>query len=150
VVRFLAGLLLLGTGAVAAQDAAEVKKAAELRWAMEVARDFLTAGTRGEYDQATVLLAADLKQALEKSSEPGPTFLNNRFTGHLRSAKTWSFGAGEIAPDMDESVHRGKFSGEAGEADFTVRVAKEKDGGKWRVNQFTVGEWKKQPAPPGK
>ena len=48
----------------------------------------------------------------------------------------------EIAPDKDEAVFRGSFKGKKGEATFSLRVVKEKDGGKWRVSFFAAGPYK--------
>jgi hypothetical protein len=126
------------------------KKAAELKWAKEVVTDFMSAGTQREYDQATVLLSAELRKALEKSSEPGSTFVQNRFSVYLKQAKDWTITSEAIAPDEDEAVFRGKSSLDDMEAEYTVRVVKEKDSGKWRVNLFTVGKWKKKAASPKK
>jgi len=142
--RVLAGwLLLLLSVAASAQEKTD-KKVAELKWAKTLVTDFLSAGTKREYDQATVLLSEELKKALEKSSEPGRTFVSNRFSVYLKGAKDWSITSEDIAPDQDEAVFRGVSSLGQEEAPFTVRVVKEKDSGKWRVNLFKVGEWKKK------
>jgi hypothetical protein len=142
-------LLLLPCAAEPAQDRPD-KKAAELKWAKEVVTDFMTAGLRGEHNQAVVLLSAELKKALESTSEPDRTFVYNRFGVYLNGAKAWSVSKEEIAPDMDEAVFRGTCTGDEGQAEFTVRVVKEKDTGKWRVHLFSVGRWKKPDAPPKK
>ncbi len=147
-------LLLLATpAALPAQDKGEPKgdpadarKAAELKWVKTLVSDFMDAGMRGEYDQAVVLLSADLKKALEGTTEPGRTFLYNRFGVYLSSqgARSWSLTSDEISPELDEAVVRGVAASEEGQAEFTVRVTK--DNGKWRVHQFTVGAWKKKDA----
>jgi hypothetical protein len=125
-------------------DPGDAKKAAELKWIKALVGDFMDAGFRGEYDQATVLLSAELRKALDGSTEPGRTFVGNRFGPHLISqgAKTWSLTSDEISPELDEAVVRGIAAGDDGMAEFTVRVTKEN--GKWRVHQFTVGNWKKK------
>jgi hypothetical protein len=50
----------------------------------------------------------------------------------------------EMAPDKDEASFRGTFKGKKAEAEFSIRVSKEKDGGKWRVCFFTAGEYKER------
>jgi hypothetical protein len=144
--RVLACWLLLACAAAPAQEKPE-KKDAELKWAKTVVTDFMTAGLRGEHDQLSVMLSADLKKALEKTSEPDRTFVYNRFAVYLKGTKAWS-SSEEIAPDQDEATFRGTCTGEEGQAEFTVRVVKEKDSGKWRVHLFSVSPWKKKDAPP--
>jgi hypothetical protein len=142
--RILAVLVAASFGALASAEDKPKKKpnadasAADLKWAKGVADDFLTAGTCGEFDQAVLLMAPDMRKALEATSEPGKTFVQNRFHTYLDGAKSWSITGAEMAPDRDEATFKGAFRKDDKEANFTVRVTKEKDGGKWRVSFFTV------------
>lgn len=142
-------LLLLACVAAAAQDKSD-KKEAELKWAKGVVNDFMTAGIRGEYEQAAILLADELKKTLAPTSQPDTTFITNRFARTLNGTKSWSIAAEEMSPDQDEACFRGTCTGERGEVEFSARVVKEKESGKWRVLQFTVGEWKKKVEEPKK
>jgi hypothetical protein len=131
--------LLLGCAAVVASEEG-TKKDAELKWAKEVASDFLTAGLQRNYDSAEALATADFKKALKER--------NNSVTDQLHrvvlvgEAESWEMTYAEIAPDQDEALFRGVFKAKKGEAAFAVRVAKEKEGGKWRVCFFSAGEYK--------
>jgi hypothetical protein len=140
----VSALVMDDCGADASAQDRPDKKTAKLRWANAVATDFMTAGVRGEYEQATLLLSDELKKAIQNSGEPGPTFIGNRFNIALQGAKSWSITTANIAPDYDEAVFRGIASRDDEEAEFTVRVGKEKETGTWRVNLFLAGAWKKK------
>ena len=108
------------------------KKAADLKWARETAIDFLTAINSGKTAAAASLLTDDFRKAGEKQSNflsrpqfgwPNPESFNPKIIKE------------EISPDGNEVSIRGKVDDPQGS--FTVRVIKEKDGGKWRVNFFT-------------
>ena len=104
------------------------KQAAELTWAKETAIDFLTAINAGKTAAASSLLSDDLKKAAEKQSNflSKPQFGWERFNPKITKE--------EISPDGNEVYIRGKVDDPRGP--FTVRLIKEKDGGKWRVNFF--------------
>jgi hypothetical protein len=128
-------------------DKKDDKKAVELKWAKEVAADFLNAGARREYASAEALLTAEFKKCLKD----GNTSAGDRLSGTgLWSAKSWAVEKEEIAPDQNEALFRGKLKGDSGEAEFSVRVVKEGDGGKWRVSFFSFGDWKARAESPKK
>jgi hypothetical protein len=138
-VRFLGivGGLLCGLASPAARGE-DVKKA-ELAWAKEVATDFLDAALGGNYASAEALATADFKKTLQES---GPTTITFLLSSAAGGAESWSIGTEEIAPDKDEAVFRGTFRSKKGAAALSVRVVKEKDGGKWRVSFFAAGPYK--------
>ncbi len=143
--RVLASVLLLLLSVAALAQQPPDKKDAELKWAREIASDFLSAGLRQDHVQASVLVASDLKKAVEKDRTTLDSFLSSHFsTLRMQGAKTWTFASEIIAPDKDEAVFRGQCTGDTGEADITVRVVKEKESGKWRVHLFAIGRWKKK------
>jgi uncharacterized protein (TIGR03067 family) len=115
-------------------------KEAELKWAKEVASDFLTAGLHHNYPSAETLVTADFKKALKEGNDSVTEQLKQVVI--VREAESWVITCAEIAPDQDEALFRGAFKGKKGEVAFSVRVAKEKEGGKWRVCFFTAGEYK--------
>jgi outer membrane protein assembly factor BamE (lipoprotein component of BamABCDE complex) len=108
------------------------KKAADLKWARETAIDFLTAINSGKTAAAASLLTDDFRKAGEKQSNflsrpqfgwPAPDNFAPKITKE------------EMSPDGNEVSIRGTVNDPR--QSFTVRVIKEKDGGKWRVNFFT-------------
>jgi hypothetical protein len=141
------GLVLACGSATVGQSTDKAdRKQEELKWAKGLALDFLIAGVKGEDEQASILLAEELRRALEKTGEPGPTFVRNRF-GNNR-IRSWQFLAEDISPDQDEASFQGVFTGEQGEAAFSLRVVKVKESGKWRVQLLILGDWKKKESPP--
>ena len=115
----------------------DAKKDAEMKWAKEVATDFLRAGLNRDFSTAEILVTADFKKALKE----GSSSVADRLREVVNSgAESWVVTGGEMAPDQDEAVVRGTFKGKNGEAEFSVRVTKEKVGGKWRVCFFTAAE----------
>jgi hypothetical protein len=137
--RFLTCVFLCALALPAARG--EDDKKAELAWAKEVATDFLNAGLSGNYASAEVLATAEFKKALQESGPSSVTFLLSSAAAG-GGAESWSITTEEIAPDRDEAVFRGSLKGKKGEAAFSVRVVKEKDGGKWRVGFFAAGPYK--------
>jgi hypothetical protein len=137
--RFLTSTLLCGLAPLAARS--EDAKKAELAWAKEVAADFLSAGLSGNYASAEALATPEFKKTLQES---GPTSVTSLLSSAAAGggAESWSISTEEIAPDKDEAMFRGTFRGKKGEAAFSVRVIKEKDGGKWRVGFFAAGPYK--------
>src|SRR5262249_15007514 len=97
----------------------DAKKDAELKWAKEVATDFLRAGLNRDYSTAETLVTAEFKKALKEA--------NLTVADRLREvvnngAESWAVTSEEMAPDQDEAVVRGTFKGKNGEAEFSVRV----------------------------
>jgi hypothetical protein len=141
------GLVLAYGSATVGQSTDKAdRKQEELKWSKGVVLDFLVAAVKGEDEQAALLLSEDLRKALEKTGEPGPTFVHTRFSNNR--IRSWQFLAEEIAPDQDEASFQGMFSGEQGEAAFSLRVVKVKESGKWRVQLLVLADWKKKENPP--
>jgi hypothetical protein len=116
----------------------------ELQWAKGIASDFMDAGFKRQYRQAVSLMSADMRKNLTVPEGP-ETFMVNRFGYTLDQARDkFDVDSGEISPAGDEAVFRGTCSGEGGQAEFTIRVVKEQDSGKWRVNYFVLGDIKKK------
>ncbi|VTR91568.1 unnamed protein product [Gemmata massiliana] len=129
---------------------------AEEKWAKGIAEDYWRALRAGQGEQAAALLSPELAQSL-LNREPlfangplpkWPTF--NTLPGVSGPEVTASNSAQELAPDRSEVVLRGKLSGKnaRGErvaAEFTMRVAREKDGGKWSIRYLLVTDRDKKP-----
>jgi hypothetical protein len=137
--RYTVAVLVAGLFLPSPQDEAkkDAKKDAEMKWAKEVATDFLRAGLNRDYSTAETLVTADFKRALKEAN----LTVGDRLRAVVNDgAESWVVTSEEMAPDQDEAVVRGTFKGKNGEAEFSVRVTKEKEGGKWRVCFFTAGE----------
>jgi hypothetical protein len=139
--NFLAACVL-GTAVLLSATAGgqenKVAKAVEMEWAKGVAEDFLAAAISGDSKSAEALVDASLKAAHMREGE-------NVFSSWIQySIGGQQFTAAAIAkeamsPDQDEAVFRGTMqrNTEPKELfDFSLRVVKEKDGGKWRVSMF--------------
>jgi hypothetical protein len=142
VVTALTTIMLLSSAPAADKD--DAQKDAELKWAKEVAIDFLSAGLQRNYSSAEALATAEFKKVLKEGNTSVTDRLSDVVTG---GAESWAVTCKEMAPDKDEVLVRGTFKGKKGEAAFSVRVAKEKEGGKWRVCFFTAGEFKEPEKP---
>jgi hypothetical protein len=116
------------------------RQLAEVKWAKEIVLDFFAAAKASFDEQAVNLLAPELKKLIHP--EASGTWLHNRF--RLHNIDSWSVTSEVMSPEKDEVLFRGTFRGLQGDAPFSVRVVKEKDGGKWRIMFFAVGDWKKQ------
>jgi hypothetical protein len=142
-VRSLVTVLILTAVPVPEDD---TKKAAELKWAKEVATDFLNAGMQTNYASAEALVAPDFKKVLS-DGQTSVTYLLSRAASGGGGQESWTIASEEIAPDKDEAFFRGTFKAKKSEAEFSLRVAKEKEGGKWRVCFFTAGAYKEPEKP---
>jgi hypothetical protein len=144
--RSVAGCsLLLAIYATALGDDKQEKKTEELKWAKGIVSDFLNAGARQADDQAVLLLSSEFIKSIKEQKTTPESYVHSRFF-NVTAAKA-SITSQEMAPDQDEAVFHGAFATDDGEADFTIRVVKEKDSGKWRVNFFVVGKYKKKDNP---
>lgn len=147
--RVLTFLFASCLATVALADDSGTQKAAELKWARGIAEDFLDATLSREPDQAEVLLGSDLKKII--SPEQHSNEIRNWLADEVynQGYRSKSLQIEEIAPDKDESQFKGILKGEKVEADFVLRLVKEKDSGKWRVNYFHIAkrEETKEPAP---
>lgn len=135
-------LALLALSLPTTWAAEESKKDAELRWAKGVAEDFLNAAFWGELEQAESLLDATFKKAFATQGEKRlREWLNNSIgTQGFRSPVVSSE---EISPDQDEASFKGTFKGISSPYQFSLRVVKDKESGKWRVNYLQFNEVKK-------
>jgi hypothetical protein len=120
------------------------KKAAELRWAKGVARDFLEAAFTGQLEQAESLIDTSLKKSFAKEGEKRlREWLNNSIG--IRGFRAPVFRSEKIAPDRDEASFRGTFRDKEKSFAFSLRVVKDKESGKWRVSYFRFSERNEKP-----
>jgi hypothetical protein len=134
------GLLLLGwfSPLVCAADVSE-KKAAELKWAEGVATDFFDAAFNSKLEQAESLIDSSLKKVFAKEGENRlREWLNNSIA--IQGYHDPVFESKEIAPDRDEASFKGTFKGREKRFQFSLRVIKDKESGKWRVSHFQFRE----------
>lgn len=111
------------------------KKEAELMWARGVAEDFLDAAFTGNAEQSQALLDSSLKSAFAKAGEHRLSeWLNNSIA--IKGFHNPVIQKESIAPDRDEAAFKGTFQKEQAPMQFSVRVVKEKETGKWRVSNF--------------
>jgi hypothetical protein len=134
--------LLLAICAIALGDDKPERKTEELKWAKGIVSDFLNAGARQADDQAVLLLSGDFIKSIKEQRTTPESYVHTRFFD-VTAAKAL-ITSEEMAPDQDEAVFRGTFSADDGQADFTIRVVKDKESGQWRVNYFIVGKYKKK------
>jgi hypothetical protein len=138
-VRFTGlGLWLLICGlflrTAAAVDVPE-KKAAELNWAKGVAEDFLEAAFAGKTEQAQSLIDGTLKSAFAKEGEHRLSeWLNNSIA--IRGFQSPVMQQEAISPDQDEASFKGSFQADKTVMQFSLRVSKDKENGKWRMSYF--------------
>jgi predicted amidohydrolase YtcJ len=136
------GKVVFSAGKEPGEKTGEVsdRQIAEMKWAKEIVLDFFVAAKASFDEQAVSLLASELKKSIPPESFG--TWIHNRF--RLYNIDSWSVNSEEMSPEKDEVLFRGTFRGLQGEAPFSVRVVKEKDGGKWRIVFYAVGEWKRK------
>jgi hypothetical protein len=131
--QVLAAMVLLAGDAPQDLD----RKANELRWAKGVAEDFLAAALAGDDKAAASLIDATLKAAHAKDGETAfASWINNALA--IQRYSNAAIKTETIAPDSDEAVFRGSMLRlEPNQIyDFSIRVVKEKESGKWRVSMF--------------
>jgi|GEM_PF-7001086 len=115
------------------------KKSAELKWAKGVATDFLNAAFNGKIEQAESLIDSSLKMAFAKEGEKRVReWLNNTIA--IQGFHDPAFESEEIAPDRDEASFKGHFKGNEKRFQFSLRIVKDKESGKWRVSYFQFKE----------
>ena len=119
------------------------KKAAELEWAKGVAKDFFEAAFNGHLEQAESLIDSSLKQAFAKEGDKRlREWLNNSIA--IQGFRAPVFVTEAIAPDQDDAAFKGTFQSKFGDKEksfqFSLRVLKEKESGKWRVSYFLFSE----------
>lgn len=122
-------LLIFSIGTVQAGD----KKQDELNWAKGVAVDFLAAVRTTDTDQAIALLSTELK----KQTDLRNWLLSVANAGLRKDARIT---VEDISPDQDETSFKGELTGDKHVANFSMRVVKEKDSGKWRISFFRFDE----------
>lgn len=128
--------------------AGDANKEAELKWAKGVVSDFLQSAKQQDYDQAEILVTKELKDVMQKVIRNFYTGVRGWISEHRLEEASWSFGGEEISPDRDEAVIKGTFKRDKEDADFTFRLVKEKDNGKWRINYLSCGKWSKAQVKP--
>jgi hypothetical protein len=121
--------------------AGDDKKEPELKWAKGILADFLQSVKSQEFDQAELLMTKEFKQALDKYQAVISSGMKGWFMTKGAPGDTWEITSEEMSPDRDEIVLRGLFKKEKEEAEFSARVVKECDGGKWRVSYLHCGGW---------
>jgi len=134
------GLLLLAwfSQFACAADVSE-KKASELKWAKGVATDFLDAAFNSKLEQAESLIDSSLKKAFAREGESRlREWLNNSIA--IQGFRDPVFESEEIAPDQDEASFKGNFKAKEKRFQFSLRVIKDKESGKWRVGYFQFRE----------
>jgi hypothetical protein len=122
---------------VAAEQAAAAKKMHELAWAKGVAEDFLEAICGFEQDQVAVLMSSELRKEIVMQSSL------DHWVGRVSRADVGGSAKiteEQIAPDIDEASFRGTLQGSKKTADFSTRLVKDKESGKWRVIFFRFKE----------
>jgi hypothetical protein len=106
----------------------------DIHWAKEVAADFFESTLAREPAQVEALMSAHLK-----SVQNGAYFVNQILEGWYSS---YAFTDQRIAPDRNEIRFKGTLDGELKEkkvqAAFVIRVAKEKESNRWRVDYFRL------------
>jgi len=143
VVLALSAHLVIGGDTEEKEPKKANKKQADLKWARGVVDDFWAAGKDGDTVQAAVLLSAELKKAIGQLGQGGDN--SYRFTQlQNHGMQSWSVVKEEMAPDQEEAVFQGVLRGKSGEAAFSVRVIREKEGGRWRIHFFRIEDWKKK------
>jgi hypothetical protein len=138
------GFFMLLASAAAAQ-AQGSKKQEDLKWAKGVATDFLAAMRAGEVEEAATLMTAEYRKSFRVPDRPLPNWVYGVRDAGL--AKGHTIKDEQIAPDQDEATFKGLLQGEKREAAFSLRVVREKAGGRWRVAFFRYGPARDIPAP---
>jgi hypothetical protein len=119
--------------------AADPKKEAELKWAREIAENFLNDIVARKWENA----AEATTKAFKANDRNGIYSLRPEIEGTDvkepdGGVTAWTISTQEIAPDHDEASFRGTLTGPMRSGSFSLRVVKDKDdGGKWRVAQFS-------------
>lgn len=143
--RVLLYTMFLSTVSVAIADdsageksAALDKKAGELVWAKEVASDFVSSVLGQNLTSAEMLMTDDFKKTQKDPNQWNQSPLYVLFSISTTGAAEWKIDRETIAPDQDEAVFRGPLKHAGGESVLTVRVIKEGQKAKWRVNFYNV------------
>jgi hypothetical protein len=114
------------------------KKTEDLKWAKEVATDFVNSVLHQNLIAADMLVAEEFQKAAKAK-----TFRDGSATEALYGLVTvgavgWSIESEVISPDADEAVFRGTFKHAGGDSELSVRVAKQHESGKWRVFFYDI------------
>jgi hypothetical protein len=123
------------------ENPSDPKKAAELKWARQVAETFLHDVIAGKWENA----AASITAAYAKRDRAGTGIstimrevdgvTNGYQPGQALTA--WTISGEEIAPGDDEASFKGTLTGPGRRSGtFSLRVVKES--GKWRVDYFSA------------
>jgi thioredoxin family protein len=129
-----------GAPALARTTQEPEKKDEELKWAKGVAEDFLAAMCKGDEGQTQLLMDKQMVGVVQ-----GDINWFNHFTatGATRDGSA-TIAEEALSPDKDEVVFRGRLDGNNAngpvQSKFTIRLAKDKESGKWRVSFFTYSD----------
>ncbi len=111
------------------------RRVAELKWAKGVATDFLDSAFNGNLVQAEGLLDSSLKRSFARDGDKRVgEWLNNSIA--IQGFRAPVIQSEDIAPDLDEASFKGTFQSGKKAFQFSLRVVKDKEGGKWRVSYF--------------
>ncbi len=129
------GAVALFAGAASGQ---ENRKALEMEWAKGVAEDFLEAAIKGDDRSAESLVDTTMKARFAREGESAlSNWLNNSVA--IQHFSQPEISTESMSPDDDEAAFRGTMQRQADPKEpfeFSLRVVKEKESGKWRVSMF--------------
>ncbi|HKD38081.1 MAG TPA: metallophosphoesterase [Pirellulales bacterium] len=114
------------------------KKTEELKWAKEVATDFVNSVQHQNLASADMLVAEEFQKTARAKTFRDGSAAEALYGLVTVGAAGWSIENETISPDTDEAVFRGTFKHAGGDWVLSVRVAKQRDGGKWRVIFYDI------------
>jgi hypothetical protein len=126
----------------------KTKKKEELVWAKEVVTDFLNAGLHFNYLSAATLVTNDFKTALKEGNGSLDVVLRDSLVN--TGALSWTITSEMISPTKDEALFRGTLRSKTAESTFSIRVTKDKETQKWRINFFSSSPFKSRTETPKK
>jgi hypothetical protein len=141
----LAVILLASTftGPAPAQEKG-TKDSAALKWAHEIAEQFLQAVVDNKPPAALACMTPEFQKHV--GGDPGFVLyfrfqLESGAVTEETALAGWTFaGEGVAAPDQDEVRLAGVLKGPKRQARFSMTVEKDAKTGKWRVNSFTYAD----------
>jgi hypothetical protein len=131
---------------ISARGDEDVKKKAEFKWARGVADEFLKAVNKRDGANVEALLVPEYAKLLKDRTFGNPEPADAVYD-RIGSIDKWTITGEDISPDQDEAVFKGVVESKRGTRAFTLRVAKVKDAGRWRVCLLSVEEEKPHPNP---
>jgi hypothetical protein len=121
------------------ENTPDPRKEAELKWAREVAENFLNDIVAGKWDNAAAVTSRNYTTKFGTGFNAVLGEMDGSLEGHKKGQELtgWTISSQQIAPDLDETSFRGELKGHNRAGEFTLRVVKQKDNHKWRVEQFS-------------